>query len=293
MAGEVWIKEAEDLKPTGSSGSMDGGMPRATWHVTVSPSGGGYFDAMHRVLTTNKSEPHILYDPVTDRLGQYFPLDRSARALANDGTRRTNGAGSVNIQIEVVANTSPVFTAYWKPGPNFRALMRAIRSWGVPDVWPNPRLATGYGDKVGRSWTTYAKAGHFGHCHVPGNDHWDPGPIDTGAIFRAASASAQEVGLAADDVQKVNDYTRALLLEGYTVGGVKKPSLLAILTETQRRVSEQTAANEAFKAEVRGSLKALAANTAVTDADLARIREEAKAGTAEAIKAITVTVEGA
>ncbi|WP_455713417.1 peptidoglycan-binding protein [Streptomyces tanashiensis] len=27
------------------------------------------------------------------------------------------------------------------------------------------------------TWQT--KGGHYGHCHVPGNDHWDPGPIDT------------------------------------------------------------------------------------------------------------------
>jgi hypothetical protein len=189
--GEIWIKEAQRLTPSGSPGVMEGGKPRVTWHVTVSPSGRSpagtqYFDAMARVLRVNQSEPHILYDPVTDRLGQFFPLNVSARALRNDGTRRTNGAGLVNIQIEVVANTSPVFTKYWKPGPNYRALMRAIRSWGVPDVWPAGRLATSYADRVDRSWSSYLKPGHFAHCNVPGNDHWDTGPIDQKAIFAAA-----------------------------------------------------------------------------------------------------------
>ena len=185
--GERWIAEAEDLKAAGTSGTMEGGTPRVTWHVTVSPSGGNYFDAMHRVLTSNRSEPHILYDPLTDRLGQYFPLDRSARALANDGTRRTNGHGTVNIQIEVVAQPDG-FTRYWKPGPNYRALLRAIRSWGVPDVWPAGRLSKSYADRVTRTWAAYSKAGHFGHCHVPGNDHWDPGPIDPQALFLTAAA---------------------------------------------------------------------------------------------------------
>jgi hypothetical protein len=189
--GEVWIEEAEDLKAAGTSGEMEGGHPRVTWHVTVSPSGrsrGGtqYFDVMHRVLTSKKSEPHVLYDPVTDRLGQYFPLNRSARALANDGARRTNGAGTVNIQIEVVGDTSPVFTKYWTPGPNFRALMRAIRSWDIPDEWPSGRLATSYGDHVNRSWSSYSEPGHFAHCNVPGNDHWDTGPINQAAIFAAS-----------------------------------------------------------------------------------------------------------
>ena len=190
--GERWIAEAEDLTAAGTSGTMDGGTPRVTWHVTVSPSGGSMFDAMHRVLTQNKSEPHILYDPLTDRLGQYFPLDRSARALANDGTRRTNGHGNVNIQIEVVAQPDG-FTRYWKPGPNYRALLRAIRSWDIPDVWPAGRLSKSYADRVTRTWEAYSKAGHFGHCHVPGNDHWDPGPIDPRALFLPATSEEDEL----------------------------------------------------------------------------------------------------
>jgi hypothetical protein len=198
--GEVWIPEAQDLTAAGTSGTMDGGTPRVTWHVTVSPSGGSYFDAMHGVLTRNKSEPHILYDPLTDRLGQYFPLNRSARALANDGTRRTNGHGSVNIQIEVVAQPDG-FTRYWKPGPNYRALMRAIRSWGVPDVWPAGRVSKSYADKVTRTWTAYSKAGHFGHCHVPGNDHWDPGPIDQAALLKVGATLSEEDELMAITVK--------------------------------------------------------------------------------------------
>jgi hypothetical protein len=208
---------------------------------------------MHRVLTSNRSEPHILYDPLTDRLGQYFPLDRSARALANDGTRRTNGHGTVNIQIEVVAQPDG-FTRYWKPGPNFRALLRAIRSWGIPDAWPAGRLSKSYADKVCRTWDAYSKAGHFGHCHVPGNDHWDPGPIDPQALFLIAPAAApvlQEAGLAADDVKKVNDYTRALLLDGYTVAGVEKPSILDVLVNIQGRFNSQNAQIAALSAAVK------------------------------------------
>jgi hypothetical protein len=171
---ELWIPEAEDLAALGTSGIMEGGQPKVTWHVTVCPSGvkadgKHWFDLMHRVLRSKEAEPHILWDPVTDRLGQYFALNRSARALANDGTRRTNGSGLVNIQIEVVAYADD-FTRYWKPGPNYRALLRAIRSWGVPDFWPGGMPC----DQPSRSWTNYIKAGHFGHVHVPGNDHVDP-----------------------------------------------------------------------------------------------------------------------
>jgi hypothetical protein len=232
--GDVWIKEAEDLKAVGTSGVMEGGAPKVTWHVTVSPSGRSksgiqYFDVMHRVLTSKRSEPHILYDPVTDRLGQYFPLNRSARALGNDGPRRTNGAGVVNIQIEVVADTAPVFTKYWKPGPNFRALMRAIRSWDIPDVWPSGRLATSYGDRVNRSWTSYRKAGHFAHCNVPGNDHWDTGPIDQKAIFVAANEE--------DDLPStIEVWTDPLTKTGRIIPATQNESALAILTRMARNI---------------------------------------------------------
>lgn len=189
--GERWIKEAEDLRSNGQSGTMlrNHNAPKVTWHVTVSPSGGSWFTAMHRVLTSNKSEPHILYDPVTDRLGQYFPLDRSARALANDGSRPTNRDGTINIQIEVVAMPDG-FTRYWKPGPNYAALMRVIRSWGIPDTWPAGVLASSPSHNVTRSWSRYRQSGHFGHSNVPGNDHWDPGPINRQAIFSAATGSS-------------------------------------------------------------------------------------------------------
>jgi hypothetical protein len=220
--GERWIKEAEDLRPNGSAGVMSrnhGGV-KVTWHVTVSPSGGTWFDAMHRVLTNKKSEPHLLWDPLTDRLGQYFPLDTGGRALGNDGDRPTNRDGTINIQIEVVGMPDG-FTRYWKPGPNYRAMMRAIRSWGIPDVWPaGPVSPSGRADQqVPRSWSAYVKSGHFGHCHVPGNSHWDPGPIDTRAIFTAAPttitpATPNDDGITPQeddtDMASLSDITKAV-----------------------------------------------------------------------------------
>ena len=37
-----------------------------------------------------------------------------------------------------------------------------------------------------RSWATYVKAGHFGHVHVPGNDHVDPQVKNGSLLFDAA-----------------------------------------------------------------------------------------------------------
>ena len=190
--GEVWIAEAEDLNPSGDPGTMSGqGGPRATLHCTVSNPGS--FNAMDDVLTSNKSESHLLYDYKTDRLGQYFPLNKSARALVS-GTHSVshNKMGTVNIQIEVCAQ--PVdWTADddWHPGPNFRAMIRAIRSWGIEDEFVY-RPAKSSGDNVRRSWDTFdstSTGGNrwWGHCHVPSPEsHWDPGPLNLEKFFAAA-----------------------------------------------------------------------------------------------------------
>ncbi|MFB7919234.1 LysM peptidoglycan-binding domain-containing protein [Streptomyces sp. NPDC056061] len=186
--GEIWIKEAERLGGGSIGGAMDSpsAPPRVVWHTTESGAGNAAFNAVGKYLSTAASEPHILYDPATDRLGQYGPLNQSARALRNDGSTRTNRTGKVCIQIEVLGRAGSPFTSTWKPGPNFRALMRAIRSWGVPDAWPAGNCAPG----ASRNRTTWAtKGGHYGHCHVPGNDHWDPGNIDRAAILKAAPPS--------------------------------------------------------------------------------------------------------
>jgi hypothetical protein len=191
--GTLWIPGAERLKPSAAGGTITStAPPRVVWHTTEAPSGS--FESMVRVLTNKSAEPQILWDPVTDRLGQFFALNQSGRALKNDGATRTNRVGRVCIQIEVIAYSSKSFTDYWKPGPNFRNLMAAIRSWGIGDVWPSgppPKfVAVGTGgynspeDERSRTiWTT--KGGHYGHSQIPGNDHGDPGGISVSKLFAA------------------------------------------------------------------------------------------------------------
>lgn len=186
--GEIWIKEAERLGDGSIGGAMDSPSApgRVVWHSTESGHGNASFTNVGKYLITVGAEPHILYDPTTDRLAQYGPLNQSARALRNDGLTRTNRTGKVCIQIEVLARASKPFTGYWKPGPNFKALMRAIRSWGVADTFPMGTPAA-KASATKRNRTTWAtKGGHYGHCNVPGNDHWDPGAISTTALFKAA-----------------------------------------------------------------------------------------------------------
>ncbi len=186
--GIIWIEDAERLGDGKIGGDMDTPKrpPRVVWHTTESGAGNPAFDAVGKYLRTIGAEPHILYDPTTDRLGQFGPLDKSARALRNDGSTRTNRTGKVCIQIEVLARAASPFTAYWKPGPNFRKLMTAIRSWGVPDVFPMGALPASAGSNLRTESVWLGEAGHYGHRNVPGNDHWDPGAISRTALFAAA-----------------------------------------------------------------------------------------------------------
>ncbi|MCC3768061.1 peptidoglycan-binding domain-containing protein [Streptomyces sp. UNOC14_S4] len=198
--GITWIPGAERLGGGDIGGDMDtpDEPPRIVWHTTESGAGDAEFDSTADYLIEIGAEPHVLYDPTTDRIGQFGPLDESARALRNDGGDRTNRTGRVCVQVEVLARASEPFTDYWRPGPNFAALLDAARSWGVPDAWPAGDLAADGSDSTSRdSDTWHSEGGHYGHTNVPGNDHWDPGAIDRSAILAAGSGSG--VPAAVDD----------------------------------------------------------------------------------------------
>jgi len=165
-------------------GAMDAPLepPRAVWHTTESPAGAGYFTSVAAFLVRAGVEPQVIYCPVTDRLGQFGPLNLSARALKNDGTKRTNRTGKVCIQIEVLGRAASPWTKGFDPKtkPNFQRLLTAIRAHDIPDVWPvgaPPATAAAATERPRTTWEN--KGGHYGHSQIPGQDHWDPGAIDT------------------------------------------------------------------------------------------------------------------
>lgn len=195
--GTNWIEKAQRLGDGSIGGAMDHpSIPgRVVWHTTESGAGDAAFRSVTAHLISVSAEPHLLYDPTTDRLGQFGPLNASARALRNDGSTRTNRVGKVCIQIEVLGRAGKPFTATWKPGPNYRAMMAAIRSWKIPDTFPAGRIATSGADATNRPRTIWmSKGGHYGHANIPGNDHWDPGNIDKSALFEAAPVGSPGAG---------------------------------------------------------------------------------------------------
>jgi hypothetical protein len=233
----VWISGAERLGDGSIGGAMDkpDAPARVVWHTTESGHGDASFNSVAKYLIEKASEPHILYDPVTDRIGQYGPLNESARALKNDGSTRTNRVGKACIQIEVLAKAGEPFTAYWKPGPNFKKLMAAIRSWGVPDVFPMGALADKYGDTDAKRardvWLT--KGGHYGHCNIPGNDHWDPGLIDTKALFAAAPKAS--TGGSSTTPSKAKPTVPAFPGSGYFKAGAKNKYVTQLGTQLVKK----------------------------------------------------------
>lgn len=201
LSGPAYIDGAARFGDQSIGGAMDtpGNPPRATWHTTESPAGGSYLASIAAYLIRVGVEPQVIYDPVTDKLGQFGPLTSSGRALKNDGSRRTNREGKVNIQVEVLARAAAPWTNSFDPAkkPNYRKLIAAMRAHGIPDVWPagKPPATSAAAVKAGRSRTTWeSKGGHYAHAQVPGNDHWDPGAIDTSIVPGKPSGGGTDTG---------------------------------------------------------------------------------------------------
>jgi hypothetical protein len=155
--------------------------PRAVWHTTESPAGGSYFTSIAAYLIRIGAEPQVIYDPATDRLGQFGPLTQSGRALANDGSYRTNRTGKVCIQVEVLGYARSPWTNGFDPAakPNYRRLIAAMRAHGIPDVWPVGKPPATSAAATKRPKTTWENAGgHYAHGQIRGQNHWDPGAID-------------------------------------------------------------------------------------------------------------------
>lgn len=163
-----------------SAGAYTGGPYKGVLHTTEGASGPGAIAA----FTTNNSWPHFMVDYV-GKVWQFFDTNVAARALMNlAGGVQTNTDSA--IQIEVVGFAGQPNSHPQAQMDALRALMRWIEgATGVKPVGPGRAFASAYGQTNLRfsnaQWDAFN--GWCGHCHVPENDHWDPGAINLDALL--------------------------------------------------------------------------------------------------------------
>lgn len=177
---------------SGGSGSYLAGPFRIVHHTTEGSSAEGAMAAYKK----HKADPHFTVSSTA--ILQHVDTAVAARALRNPpGGVQTNRHSA--IQIEVVGFAGKLKSK--KALTNVARLCRWIEAThNVPQLWPSSyaKPATAAGRDPGghdRSPATWAsKGGHYGHCHVPENTHWDPAysrveaDFVTHASFDAAGA---------------------------------------------------------------------------------------------------------
>ena len=156
---------------SGSSGAHVGGPFKIVHHTTEGSSAEGAMSAFQR----NRSDPHFTVDGTN--IFQHIDTAEGARALRNDpGGVQTNRDSAVQIELVGFAHLPKNAAAL----TNLARLCRWIETThDVPRTWPAgpPRPARNGRDPGGhnrdaRVWDS--QGGHYGHCHVPENTHWDP-----------------------------------------------------------------------------------------------------------------------
>lgn len=157
---------------SGSSGPHLGGPYKIVHHTTEGSTAEGAMNA----FTQNRSDPHFTVDG--SNIFQHIDTAEGARALCNEaGGVQTNRDSAVQVELVGFAHLPKDTRAL----ANLARLCRWIESThSVPKVWPSgfPLPAKKGRDPGGhnrdpKTWD--GRGGHFGHCHVPENTHWDPG----------------------------------------------------------------------------------------------------------------------
>ena len=157
---------------TGREAEITGGPRKIVHHTTEGSTAKGAMEYFRQ----KKSDPHFTVDHL--HVWQHLDTDYHGYSLRNKpaGNPETNKDGA--IQIEIVG-----FAHLPKGLPTLENVARLCRwleaTHGIPKDWPNghPKPARNGKDPGGhnRNAETWDNVGgHYGHCHVPKNDHWDP-----------------------------------------------------------------------------------------------------------------------
>lgn len=182
-----------ELHLVGNTGAMEGGPARATWHITSNNKDWTFKNELGWFTGGGKDvAPHLLWDPFTGQIAQFFPASSRSLSLQNDGAVRTNRTGKYNIQIEIVFTEGEVvggkkyYSVKDTPLKGLAGIVAWLRSLGIVDAWPGG-VPTSFARDTVTEATWQSKGGHYGHNQIPGNSHVDPGPMPN--LFGSAPAA--------------------------------------------------------------------------------------------------------
>jgi len=191
---DLWMPGAA-RHALGNTGVMDGGPARAVWHITSNASDWTFANELGWFTGGGADvAPHLLWDPFTGQITQFFPADSRSLSLQNAGSVRTNRTGKYCVQIETVFTAGETVggkkytTVRDTPCKGLDGIMAWLRSLGIEDRWPGGAPTAFARDTVSTA-TWLAEGGHYGHNQIPGNSHIDPGPMPD--LFAAPVKPAQ------------------------------------------------------------------------------------------------------
>lgn len=207
----LWLPGADRVPgPHAAGGSMAGGPPRCTHHITwdaLGPHGERpSFDGVRDYLISMGYEPTLMIDPILGRRAQFLPANRSAYALRNArGGVETNRDGDAHIQVEwffspgCVVNGTRYDDLTETPMRGLDEVLALCESYGIPSTWAVGQPTWRSSPRSVDVWTS--TAGHYGHSQVPENDHTDPGPLHLPAVV--ARTDTPPAPLEEDDMYAV------------------------------------------------------------------------------------------
>lgn len=189
--------------------------PRATWHITWdalhADGSQPAFSAVSGYLKNVGYCPHLMWNPFTGYIEQYYPASQSARALV-----AWNEDGAVNVQIETfftpgcVVDGVKYATVADTPCVGLDTILGWLDSLGVPRVWPMGSPQWQGNSRDPGIWNS--QGGHYGHCNVPDNTHTDPGPMPD--LIRGVAA--QGTITQEDDMANISDEEKAWMFAVFT-----------------------------------------------------------------------------
>jgi hypothetical protein len=82
---DLWMPGATK-HALGNTGAMSGGPARAVWHITSNEHDWTFKNELGWFTGGGADvAPHLLWDPFTGQIAQFFPADSRSLSLQNDG----------------------------------------------------------------------------------------------------------------------------------------------------------------------------------------------------------------